>query len=99
MGFASSLPKIVIAADKLANLPRRASGKPPLPRWDPTACNPFEQQAIGTAFFSLGNSAIPEIRSRTGDWKTLADQMETKTVNSLTITCDWEARPISSNAT
>ena len=91
MGFASALPKIVIAADRLAKLPRRASGKRPFPRWDPTACNPFEQEDISKAFFSLGNSAIPEIRSRKGDWETLADQMTTKTVSSLTITCDCGA--------
>jgi hypothetical protein len=98
MPFASALPKLLLAADKLANLPRRPPGKKSLPRWDPTACNPFEQEAIGRAFSTLALTAIREVEIRGGDWTTLANAMKTKTASSLTITCDWDARPISSNA-
>jgi hypothetical protein len=63
-------------------------------------CNGFEQEDISNAFFSLGNSQIPEIEKRGGDWKKLADLMKTKTVNSLSITCGTcrGGNPMSSNA-
>jgi hypothetical protein len=100
MPFTSGLPKIVLATNKLANLPRRAAGGRPI-TWDPTACSPAAQNAITNAFFSLGNSQIPEISRHGGDWATLANLMQTQTVNSLSISCDWcrGGAPMSSNTT
>jgi hypothetical protein len=102
MPFAPPLPKLAVAANMIANLPRRAAGRPPLrlTPWDPEACNPFEQEAISNAFFSLGNSQIPEIRGRGADWQILADLMKTKTVSSLSITCGYcrGGNPMSSDA-
>jgi hypothetical protein len=92
MGFTSSLPTFVIAANKVAQkvakLPHRAPGKRQLEPWDPTRCNYFEQEAINQAFFSLHNADIDEIESHGGGWKVLADLMTTKTLSSLNITCE-----------
>ena len=102
MPFVSSAPvaRLALAVNRLANLPRRPPGARPLPPWDPTLCNPFEQQHISNAFFSLANSQIPVIEGHGGDWKKLADLMKTKTVNSLNITCAWcrGGSPMSSDA-
>jgi hypothetical protein len=104
MPFTSSLPKLVVAANKIANLPR--PGRSPhkkgrLPPWDPSQCSPFDQEAISDAFFSLGNSQIPEIRRHGEGWQKLADLMKTKTVDSVSITCAWcrGENPMSSSAT
>lgn len=105
MPFVSSLnsiPKLVVSsvANRIANLPHRSPGARPLPPWDPTVCNAFEQQHIDDAFFSLANSQIPEVEKQGGDWKNLANLMKTKTVASLSITCAWcrGSQPMSSNA-
>jgi hypothetical protein len=99
MPFVSTgIPKLALAANRIANLPRRVTGRPPI-NWDPTACSPAAQNAITDAFFSLGNSQIPEIERRGGDWLKLATLMKTKTVGSVSITCDWcrGGAPMSSN--
>lgn len=102
MPFTSTgIQKLALAANRIANLPRRAAGRPPI-TWDPTVCSPAAQNAITNAFFSLGNSQIPEISRHGGDWATLATCMQGKTINTLSITCDDWCRggaPMSSNMT
>jgi len=92
----TSIPKIVVASNMLANLPRRAAGRPPLTRWDPTACNPFEQEAITNALAAM-HVYRANISSRGGDWTTLANLMAGWGVPSLNISCDSYGPPISSN--
>lgn len=103
MGFTSALPSFFLASNKIAKiakLPKRAPGRRQLDPWDPTRCNPFEQSDISNAFFSLGNSQIPEIERHGGDWQKLATLMKAQTVNSLSITCECRGGPpMSSNAT
>jgi hypothetical protein len=96
----TSIPRLVVAANNGANLLRRASGRPRLQPWDPTACDPWQQEDIGNAFFSLKNSQLPEIRGRGADWAKLADLMEMQTVDSLSIACSGcrGGNPMSSNA-
>ena len=103
MPFVSTgIPKLVIAANKVANLPRRAAGHRELPLWDPEVCSPADQNLISQAFDALTKknqvtqkSHLDTIRDRGGDWIPLANLMATKTVSSLAITCDY-CRPTGS---
>ena len=97
MPFVSTgIPKLVVAANKVANLPRRAAGHRALPLWDPEVCSPADQNLISQAFDALkkinpysGKSHLDWIRDQGGDWAPLANLMATKTVSSVAITCDY----------
>lgn len=97
MPFVSTgIPKLVVAANKVANLPRRAAGHRELPLWDPEICSPASQNQISKAFDALKvtnsvtqKSHLDWIRDQGGDWVPLANLMATKTVNSVSITCDF----------
>jgi hypothetical protein len=97
MPFVSTgIPKLVVAANKVANLPRRAAGHRELPLWDPEICSPAAQNQISKAFDALKisnpvtqKSHLDTIRDQGGDWIPLANLMATKTVNSVSITCDF----------
>ena len=94
----TSIPKIMVASSAIANLPRRAAGRPPITRWDPFACNPFEQEAITNALAAM-HVYRDELAYRGGDWATLASQMAGWGVSSLNISCDASGKPVSSNQT
>ena len=92
----TSIPKLVVASNVIANLPRRAAGKRPITRWDPFACNPFEQEAITNALTAM-HVYRTDIADRGGDWVTLANLMAGWSVASLDISCDGSGQPVSSN--
>jgi hypothetical protein len=95
----SSVPKLLLNANRTANLPRRPASAPRLPVWDPTVCNVFEQEHITNALAQIENVYATHIYNCGGDWARLGTCMKTKKVASLSITCGYchGGQPMSSD--
>ena len=88
MGFKTTPSGLAIVRTFIENLPRRASGRPPLDPSirDPEICNSAYQDMI-TKAFNYVRLLIPRINAMGGECVTLATCLSGKSVSSVYITC------------
>ena len=92
MPFVTAIPKLVLAANAVATTLTRPSGArpihPPRQLGDLEVCLQPQQDDITRAFNEINIWYVPVIRNQGGDWATLANMMQTRSIASVTISCN-----------
>lgn len=88
MGFKTTPSRRAIVGTFLENLPRRASGRPPIDPSvrDPEICN-FAYQDMITRAFNWVSMLVPRVNALGGECVTLATCLGGKSISSVYITC------------
>jgi hypothetical protein len=87
MGFKTTSSKLVTISNFLENLPRRLSGRPPIPlRYDPEICGPVQEDLIVKAF-NWVDQRVTQIKLMGGECLKLGTCLDTKSAGSVYITC------------